>query len=95
MVPHPRKPEPEAGHDLRQKPPAGTQGVPRKKENIARLIEGIRGKLEAGREAAGHHLGERRPLGHVEELLRELDEFCPEHTGHRQRRHRHDRMHRA
>jgi len=78
MVPHPRKPEPEAGHDLRQKPPAGTQGVPRKtekQESIARLIDGIRGKLEADAKQPDITWASVGSLGHVEELLRELDEF--------------------
>lgn len=46
-----------------------------KQENIARLIEGIRGKLEADAKQPDITWASVGSLGHVEELLRELDEF--------------------
>ena len=46
-----------------------------KQENITRLIEGIRGKLEADAKQPDITWASVGSLGHVEELLRELDEF--------------------
>lgn len=46
-----------------------------KQENITRLIEGIRGKLEVDAKQPDITWASVGPLGHVEELLRELDEF--------------------
>ena len=46
-----------------------------KQENIARLIEGIRGKLEADAKEPEITWARVGPPGHDEELLRELDEF--------------------
>jgi SpoVK/Ycf46/Vps4 family AAA+-type ATPase len=46
-----------------------------KQENIARLIEGIRGKLETDAKQPDITWASVGSLGHVEELLRELDEF--------------------
>ena len=46
-----------------------------KQESIARLIEGIRGKLEADAKQPHITWASVGSLGHVEELLRELDEF--------------------
>jgi len=46
-----------------------------KQESIARLIDGIRGKLEADSKQSDINWASVGSLGHVEELLRELDEF--------------------
>ena len=46
-----------------------------KQENITRLIEGIRGKLEVDAKQPDITWASVGSLGHVEELLRELDEF--------------------
>lgn len=46
-----------------------------KQESIARLIDGIRGKLEADAKQSDINWASVGSLGHVEELLRELDEF--------------------
>jgi len=46
-----------------------------KQESIARLIDGIRGKLEADAKQSDITWASVGSLGHVEELLRELDEF--------------------
>ena len=46
-----------------------------KQENITRLIEGIRGKLEADAKQSDITWASVGSLGHVEELLWELDEF--------------------
>ena len=46
-----------------------------KQENIARLMDGIRGKLETDARQPGITWASVGSLGHVEELLRELDEF--------------------
>ena len=46
-----------------------------KQENIARLIEGIRGKLEADAKQPDITWASVGSLVHVEELLQELDEF--------------------
>ncbi|RNA65171.1 hypothetical protein CR163_008020 [Prosthecochloris sp. ZM_2] len=50
-------------------------GANQKQENITRLIEGIRGKLEADAKQPDITWASVGSLGHVEELLRELDEF--------------------
>lgn len=46
-----------------------------KQESIARLIDGIRGKLEADAKQSDITWASVGSFGHVEELLRELDEF--------------------
>ena len=46
-----------------------------KQESIARLIDGIRGKLEADAKQSDINWASVGSLGHVVELLRELDEF--------------------
>ena len=46
-----------------------------KQESIARLIDGILGKLEADAKQSDINWASVGSLGHVEELLRELDEF--------------------
>lgn len=46
-----------------------------KQENITRLIEDIRGKLDADAKQPDITWASVGSLGHVEELLRELDEF--------------------
>jgi hypothetical protein len=50
-------------------------GANQKQENITRLIEGIRGKLEADAKQTDITWASVGSLGHVEELLRELDDF--------------------